>query len=381
MLSTKGLPPGHYRVLQIYLQGKREDLTSDLVADNSVAVYHHGLIAQIVSNPQPQLLFEVDWSSDPFFSDTLKGYDSVLAVPITGDKLPISWIMLIRQSPDGLTIEDLEETVMRTVLIGSLMESQTLAEQLADANEQIEREIREVGQLQRALLPDPFPNVPGLNFAVSYEPSGRAGGDLYDVFPLDDSQQQTGRWCILIGDASGHGVAAAVVMAIIHTVLHAHPAAVTGPAELLRHANRHLCDKKLRGFVTLFLAVYEPTNRRLTYSSAGHPPPLHKTVNEEVPTELDQANSYPIGIDAEESFQEASIQISPGDLLLLYTDGITEARSRAGQMLDVPALRQAFEIAENSPAAVIQRLRALVRDHQQGGAALDDQTMVVAKVC
>jgi sigma-B regulation protein RsbU (phosphoserine phosphatase) len=170
-------------------------------------------------------------------------------------------------------------------------------------------------------------------------------------------------------------------MAIIHTVLHAHPAAVTGPAELLRHANRHLCDKKLRGFVTLFLAVYEPTNRRLTYSSAGHPPPLHKTVNENIPTELDQANSYPIGIDAEESFQEASIQISPGDLLLLYTDGITEARSRAGQMLDVPALRQAFEIAGNSPAAVIQRLRALVRDHQQGGAALDDQTMVVAKVC
>src|SRR5258707_11906626 len=111
---------------------------------------------------------------------------------------------------------------------------------------QIDREARQVGELQRALLPASLPRIAGLEIAVSYEPSGRAGGDLYDFFPLDerDNNEADGmgtgkgtgkgtgtvdRWCFIVGDAAGHGLAAAVVMAIVQSVLPAHLAGIAGP--------------------------------------------------------------------------------------------------------------------------------------------------------
>src|SRR5580765_6168607 len=125
---------------------------------------------------------------------------------------------------------------------------------------QIDREAEQVGELQRALLPASLPRIAGLEIAASYEPTGRAGGDLYDFFPLDEQHDDpidAGLWCIFIGDTAGHGLRAAVVIAIVQAVLHAHPARIAKPASLLMHANRQLCRKKLGGFVTGFLGIYE----------------------------------------------------------------------------------------------------------------------------
>jgi sigma-B regulation protein RsbU (phosphoserine phosphatase) len=182
----------------------------------------------------------------------------------------------------------------------------------------------------------------------------------------------------LIGDASGHGIAAAVVMAIIHTVLHSHPLLTGGPANLLHYANQDLCEKKLGGFVTLFLAIYEPATGKLIYSSAGHPAPLHRIGEKGVLSELNKAATHPIGIDPHQTFEESSVQLAAGDMLLLYTDGVTEARSPTHEMLDVEPLRQAISAANDSPADVIKNLRAAVIQHQGDSCPVDDQTMVVA---
>ena len=110
---------------------------------------------------------------------------------------------------------------------------------------------------------------------------GRAGGDLYDFFPLDECQDgradtptTPSRWCVFIGDIEGHGLAAAMVMAIVQAVLHVHPAGIATPAGLLMYGNRQLCSSRIDGLVTAFLGIYEPESRRLTYATAGHPPPL-----------------------------------------------------------------------------------------------------------
>src|SRR5260221_11569041 len=176
--------------------------------------------------------------------------------------------------------------------------------------QQIDREARQVGELQRALLPATLPRIAGLKIAASYEPTGRAGGDLYDFFPLDErdnDRMNPGRWCIFIGDTAGHGLAAAVVIAIVQAVLHAHPPSIARPASLLTHANRQLCRKKLGGFVTGFLGIYEPRTRRLTYSNAGHPPPLLKRSCYGPIFLLDEVGSYPLGIDDAETVEEASV--------------------------------------------------------------------------
>jgi sigma-B regulation protein RsbU (phosphoserine phosphatase) len=230
------------------------------------------------------------------------------------------------------------------------------------------------------LLPDPLPKIPGLEIAVSYEPSGRAGGDLYDFFPLDDDGDgNPRRWCIFIGDASGHGSAAAVVMAIVQTILHAHPADVSGPADLLAHANDQLCRKKIGGFVTAFLGIYDVETRRLVYVSAGHLPPLMKSADGKI-SRLNAVGSVPLGIDLNESFKTATVQLHSGESLLLYTDGITEARGGDHVMFEMERLEKEFRERNDRPEELIAHLRRQVAEHERGKKPVDDQTMAALRV-
>jgi sigma-B regulation protein RsbU (phosphoserine phosphatase) len=185
---------------------------------------------------------------------------------------------------------------------------------------------------------------------------------------------------MLIGDAAGHGLAAAVVTAIVQAVLHAHPPGIAGPADLLMHANRHLCGTRIGGFFTAFLGVYEPESRRLTYANAGHPAPLLRRASDQSIGALDAAGNYPLGIDETESFEEAAIGLDEGDALLLYTDGVTDAHDAAGNPFSTDRLRRAFGDGGDGPVEVIDRLRAAVRAHQHTEPAPDDQTLVAARV-
>jgi sigma-B regulation protein RsbU (phosphoserine phosphatase) len=242
-----------------------------------------------------------------------------------------------------------------------------------------ETQARDVGDLQRSLLPQPLPSIPGLEIAASYDPCGLAGGDLYDVFPLDDATPPR-RWCLVIADASGHGVAAAMVTAMVQSILHAHPPDVTSPGELLTHANRHLCRKGISGFVTAFLGVYEPSTRRLTYACAGHPPPLVKTCIDHNVYRLDAvAASIPLGIDENETMAEGATYILPVDMLLLYTDGITEARDRANELFSESRLERAVgQCTERleCPLRLVQRLESVIGAHRKGRPPTDDQTLL-----
>jgi phosphoserine phosphatase RsbU/P len=165
----------------------------------------------------------------------------------------------------------------------------------------------------------------------------------------------------------------------VQAVLHAHPAGAPGPATLLMHANRQLCDKQIGGFFTAFLGVYEPVSRRLTYANAGHPPPLLKRAATGSVRLLDGALSYPLGIDDAEEFGEAAVILEAGDNVLLYTDGITEARDAKDDLFSQERLTRAFDNAGGDPTEVIDRLRAAVHAHQHGQPAPDDQTLVLAR--
>jgi sigma-B regulation protein RsbU (phosphoserine phosphatase) len=385
LLSTRELPQGHYRIVQLRLEDGLD--YPGAAPDEPGPVRSGGIIGWIIGRPEPQLIQDVDWSRDPFFHETLRGYGSVMAIPFVGDHLPMTWLILLEQPPRRFTVSELETSVERVALVGALLENQILAGRLARANDRIDRDARQVGELQRALLPATLPQIAGLEIAASYEPSGRAGGDLYDFFPLDDHDPHgpagngtKGRWCFVIGDASGHGVAAAVVMAIVQAVLHAHPAGVAGPADLLVHVNRHLCRKNIGGFFTAFLGIYEPPTRMLTYANAGHPPPLVKHSSDGATGPLDSVVNYPLGILEAETFKEATVRLESGDTILLYTDGITEARAADGKFFEQDQLARLFRDGRARPAELINRLRRAVRAHEQGQTPKDDQTLVAARV-
>lgn len=387
LLSTRELAAGTCRVVRIQVPDDPHYVRHRQVPSNLVAEECGGVLGAITARRVPQLVQAVDWSREPLFRTTLQGYSSLMAVPIIGDSLPMNWVVLLRLAPKQFTPSDLEEAVERVALVGALMENQMLVSELARAHEQIDRDARQVGQLQRVLLPASLPRIAGMEIAASYEPLGRAGGDLYDFFPLDecadclvDTRTPPSRWCVFIGDIEGHGLAAAVVMAIVHAVLHAHPTGVDGPANLLMHINRQLCGKQLGGLVTAFLGVYEPALRRLTYARAGHPPPLLRRTSDGSIRTLDAVGTYPLGLEASESYQETTVQLGHGDILLLYTDGITETQGIATGQFGLGRLTQVFHGGANRPAELIEQLRKAVLAHTQDQAADDDQTLVVARV-
>jgi sigma-B regulation protein RsbU (phosphoserine phosphatase) len=387
LLSTAGYPPGHYRVLRAVLPGEPPIARHGAEA----GVLRGGTIAAITAVPQPRVLEAVDWSNDLNFHQILGDYTSVIAIPLEIGHLPMNWALLLKRAPESFSERELEDAVERSTLICALLRNQSLAEELTKAHEKIDLDARQMGDLQRALLPASLPRIAGLEIAASYEPCGRAGGDLYDFFPLEQPPEPGGDryprsttfpspWCVLIGDASGHGLAAAVVMAIVQAVLRAHPEHVDGPASLLMHANRQLHDKNLGGFFTAFLGIYDPCSRRLTYANAGHPPPLLRHAADGSVTALDSVLSYPLGIDATETFHQATIELMEDDSLLLYTDGITDVRNAAGEFLTQERLMQLQAEGRNTPAELIHHLREVLNAHQQGRAAPDDQTLVVVRV-
>lgn len=397
LLSTRGLPPGSYHVVDTELHaGARLAFESGNghARDDPGLVRSGGVVAAIIGRSEPRLIQDVDWSHDPYFSETLGPYASVMAIPLAGGgRLPMDWAILLKRSPGRFNVSDLEEAVERVALIAALLENQALAGELARANERLERDARQVGELQRALLPSSLPRIAGMEIAASYEPASRAGGDLYDFFPLDqrpaggpggstgdDQDNAQACWCVFVGDAAGHDLATAVIMAIVQAVLHAHPAETARPATLLAYANRQLCGKRLGGFVTAFLGVYEPRLRRLSYVNAGHPPPLLRRAPGGPAAWLDEAANYPLGIDSAETFDEAVVQFEPGDTLLLYTDGITEVRNRAEDLFGPDRLARALCDASDPPAELVGRLRRALLVHQDGRAADDDQTLVAAQI-
>jgi phosphoserine phosphatase RsbU/P len=255
-----------------------------------------------------------------------------------------------------------------------------LRNQLSAALDQLDRELQTVGQIQRSLLPQELPQIPGLQIAAQYVTSARAGGDYYDFFPLSG-----GQWGIVIADVSGHGTPAAVLMAVTHAIAHARPDTQAPPEAMLRHLNEHLTAAYTRDgtFVTAFYGVYDPATRHLAYARAGHNPP--RLVRGSDVISLDDAGTLPLGIVPDQTYPQAGVQLQPGDLLVLYTDGITEAMppahaNRPREMFGVDRL-DALLLGCTSHDAnqCLEAICNAVVEHSQGAPVKDDQTLVAIR--
>jgi sigma-B regulation protein RsbU (phosphoserine phosphatase) len=201
------------------------------------------------------------------------------------------------------------------------------------------------------------------------------GGDLFDFFPLEN-ESPVERWCTFIGDASGRGLAAALVMADVQRILRDYRQQSSGPADFLQHLNRSVCRLRIEGFVTAFLGIYETSTRRFRYACAGHPRPFLKVDADGSVSRLDAVTNYPIGIDASEVFDEATVYIFPGNTLLLYTDGVTEDRNPKNEMFSEERLRLILGKGDRRPSVLVQHIEGSLVAFRQGCRQQDDQTVV-----
>lgn len=233
-------------------------------------------------------------------------------------------------------------------------------------------ELEVARELQEDLLPHDVPPIPGYDFAHSYRTANEVGGDYYALTPLAD-----GRVALLVGDASGHGMAAGLVMAIANATLKTALDLDPSPERVIRLLNRTLCRTGTkRTFMTVFYALLDPATGKMEYVCAGHPFPLLRRADGTI-EELGYGG-LPLGMREPLEICLQSAALEPGDLLLLYTDGLAEALDTQGrEAFGYPRI-SALTRDGGSPRSVHERiLRAF--DHHVGDEPLkDDLTLLVA---
>jgi sigma-B regulation protein RsbU (phosphoserine phosphatase) len=235
------------------------------------------------------------------------------------------------------------------------------------------REQCEAQAIQHALLPNDIPSLPGCDVAARWQPAATFGGDLYDVTLLGDE-----RVAISVGDVSGKGLPAALLMANVQASVRACAALDQSPAAVVGRLNRDLSrNVALRRFVTLFVAIYDGNARRLTYCNAGHPAPLLVRADDSI-VRLETGGTV-IGAFEDSPFSEGTIDIAGGDRLVLFTDGITEAAQGDGVQFGDDALFEVLRAPRVGSGAreiadtILHRSQAFAEDGFQ-----DDATVLVA---
>ncbi len=388
-LSVRGLTRGQYRITRlIHAEEYGVMQTADPWSTyQSIEIHDNGFLAGVIQSAYPELIHHLDVQDDPVLGDFLQAYHSLLAIPLFDEGEITNWAVLLSEDPEGFTEEQMEDQILRANLVGGTVKRTLMAQRLREANDAAAREVERIAGIQRALLPDQLPEIPGVSIAASYETFDRAGGDLYVMRPLRASPTELnpspdGPWGILIADASGHGPAAAVVSAILHAIIHAYPHPPEGPAELLAHANAHLVQKRIESsFVTAFFAIYDPKTRRLQYSSAGHNPPIIKHVGETGPLKLlDAVGSLPLGIVDGVEFEEAEVTLEPDTTLVLYTDGVTESMNPTRKMFGMEGIDHALEACSGESHCVIHSILSALADHEAGARPADDRTILAMQI-
>lgn len=254
-----------------------------------------------------------------------------------------------------------------------------LHEELRTARKQIASYRNTLVAIQRSILPQQLPCVPGLDLAVHFADTEGVGGDFYDVHPVGPD-----RWVILIADVAGHDLAAAAILALVHALgsaVQGHDAE-TAPGKALALVNQQLVTRYLANtsqFVTVFAGLYCARSRTLTYAAAGHPPP--RLVRGSEVRRLGDVSGLPLGISKVTEYPEQVVQLLPGDRLVLFTDGITESRGTARDLFGDQRLDAVLRAPADSAAALLERVIGSVQAFRVGQPADDDETCLGRWLC
>jgi sigma-B regulation protein RsbU (phosphoserine phosphatase) len=239
--------------------------------------------------------------------------------------------------------------------------------------EQLERQVAMAVDVQQRMVPTKPPQIPGVDLASAYVPCYALGGDLFDFISFPNENLG-----LVVADVSGKGVPASLIMASVRASIRAYIDNLFYLYEIMRRVNQMLCrDTKPGEFVTLFYGVIDIKNQRLTYCNAGHPPPL--LLRDGKVIEL-QSNNMVLGLDPAEPYQQIVEPLKRGDLLLLYTDGLTDTMNFHNEPYGKQRLIESFSHGGETAEAVAQRLLWDMRRYAGLTARTDDVTLIVAKV-
>lgn len=386
-VSVRTLPPGRYKVTRRMLGGRPTGETVNPWRDwANLPTYTGGLVGEAIYTPRPRVFTNLYLRSDPALGDEVAEFGSCLAIPLFDGGEALNWNFLFRQSPNGFAPAEVELMVLVSNLLGQATRNMVTARKVEELNTRITAQLHEVAELQRSLLPRRLPDIPQIEMVAHYQPCEQAGGDYYDFahIPIPGgAANAAGHWGVLIADVAGHGARAAVIMAMMQSIVHAYPHSGTiSPDSLLEHLNTQLLKKGIdRTFVTALCMHYNPTTRLVRLASAGHYPPRLKKPGEGSPvTALPVESGLPLGIEADLRLHVSEVQLDVGDTLVLYTDGVIESFNTRREMFGMRRLDEALHHCSGEPGCVVESVTKALREHESNLRPADDQTMLVMKV-
>jgi serine phosphatase RsbU (regulator of sigma subunit) len=333
------------------------------------------VIDEVVTNGKSVLTS--DAQADPRFAGgtvMLQGVRSVLAVPLGVGANVFGIIYADSPLAEGRFTEDHLKVLTTLASVAAIrVENARLTEEQME-RERLEREQQVASEIQQRFLPATAPVVAGYELQGISFPCYEIGGDYYDFIQRDD-----GRLVVALGDVSGKGTAAALLMSSLHAAIHAQADIHNSLAKTIGAVNRYLVESiPANRFVTLFYAELDPKDGALAFLNAGHNPPL--IVHAGGTMEQLAAGGLPLGIMSNADFREGRTQLHYGDVLVIYSDGVSEACNPAGEEFGPTRLYEV--VARNMDASaggIRDRIESALTKFCQGTPAADDITLVICK--
>ncbi len=311
--------------------------------------------------------------------DRKTGYRTrcLLTVPLVGyDDALVGVLQLLNKTGDCPFDERDEQLAMALAAQCAVVLQRALLWEEHLIKEKLERDLALARDIQTRVLPATMPTLEGYDMAGWSDPADETGGDVYDAAGLED-----GRVCILLGDATGHGIGPALSVTQVRAMVRTGLRLKASLDEVVLHINNQLVDDlPANRFVTAFIGLVDPQSHRVDYHAGGQGPLMHYHAATDEFTWLD-ASMFPLGIMADPPLERpAPIHLAPGDILALCSDGIYEYADNENRQFAEGGVEQVVRMNPKATAAqLIETIRAAVKGHAAGAPQLDDMTIVIVK--
>lgn len=293
---------------------------------------------------------------------------------LTDASRPVYMGMAALKAPHDYNAGDIQIFESLVEQITTVIEIDRLHEQQVDS-ESIRRDMELASEVQSGMLPTTLPRPDGYDIAAVLKPASKVGGDLYDVYSSNGSVS------VMVCDVSGKGFPAALLSFEVRAAIRSQFHSANHPGVILRNANQSLYEDLVRvnRFVTVTLLSIRSDGSSVVYANAGHPSALHFRASDQGIRHL-ESTTFPLGIFANISAAVQPIDMEPGDVLVLYSDGLTEVEDHQARLLGLAGVGQVLLTLHNiSAEAILERMQAVHAQHQGEFAESDDMTIVVIK--
>ena len=387
LLLVRGQLPGRCRLAGLLGPDGAEHVpnTDPVGEHHTLPLFEDELAARIVRGTTAHVIEVAPAQRASPLAEVLFAPATVLAIPIANGGELSHWLAFGSTVAHRFDRADLERVLLHVNLAANLIVRPLALRALTQETERQRREIEDMADIQRLLLPD-NPRIEGLQYAVHWQPAATAAGDYYELTnitrfaPADFVHNGADMWGVIVADVSGHGAAAAMETVQFDAILRTYQGdGSPGPAPVISYVNKYFFSRRNRGhFMSAFAASYRPDTRTLMYLSAGHPPLLCRRGG--AVELIGEGDQIPLGVLRDHEYRNNSVKIERDATLVLYTDGIVEARNARGEMFGIERLAQLVARGSDDAHDLLHNVVAEVQAHQDSAVGSDDQTLVVLKV-